>query len=191
MCLIEHCWLLVTSLLMETVGESTEVGSQPAMLVWEFVCWCLCGPFPLYMLICEIVYTLACVYPNICETECVCAAPCADALFVCPFLSRLGWHTVPQSSSLSLLPSLYCCPLVFPVTWLRCDTYSPLTPILHLSSTYPPLHPDVGPSQKSVFYILCFCWGKGMTCKSQGQNPQITHKDWAINTFNLKTSKYI
>lgn len=135
MCLIEHCWLLVTSLLMETVGESTEVGSQPAMLVWEFVCWCLCGPFPLYMLICEIVYTLACVYPNICETECVCAAPCADALFVCPFLSRLGWHTVPQSSSLSLLPSLYCCPLVFPVTWLRCDTYSPLTPILHLSST--------------------------------------------------------
>lgn len=61
MCLVEHLQFLVTLLMIETIRESTEVGSLPAMLTWKFVCSCLCGPFPLYMLICEIVYQPMCI----------------------------------------------------------------------------------------------------------------------------------
>jgi len=149
MCLIEHLWFLVTSLLMETIRESTKVGSPPAMLVWKFACSCLCRPFPLYMLIFEIVYQPMCIQTLVRQRR-LCGGICVwMGVYVClgSFSITAGWQTVSGLPgkwcfhlwhsllfSLVLSITLYRCPLLLPLTSMRINTDTPLCP----------QHPDLG-----------------------------------------------
>lgn len=74
-CLIAHLWFLVTLAMMETIRESSQVGNGAAASLRKFVCSCLCGPFSLYMLICENVYPGRCVFKHSWDRFCAATFP--------------------------------------------------------------------------------------------------------------------